>query len=40
MRVTAVASTHLAVIALSEKLGAEFLAGTGRGAAAMSPVEG
>jgi choline dehydrogenase len=31
------ANTHLAVIALSEKLGAEFLAGTGHGAAAVSP---
>jgi choline dehydrogenase-like flavoprotein len=34
------ANTHLAVIALSEKLGAEFLAATGHGAAAVSPVSG
>jgi choline dehydrogenase len=31
------ANTHLAVIALSEKLGAQFLEGTGHGAAAVSP---
>jgi choline dehydrogenase len=34
------ANTHLAVIALSEKLGAEFLHGTGHGAAAVSPPGG
>ncbi len=34
------ANTHLAVIALSERMGAQFLAGTGHAAAAVSPDAG